>query len=114
MPVKVPRDNGNGPSSQALPDLKSQFLSAYGNLQEFLSLGSSTESSKPEPGSLTLTSKGGKWSLRLKDPGAKKYCYVVADLLDSALAIAEQGLGDGSLDWRIDQDAPGYKRRGSS
>jgi hypothetical protein len=75
------------------------------NLLEFLSQGSSTDPLKPVPGSVTLTSKGGKWSLRLKDPGAKQYCYVVAESLDSALEIVESGIGDGSLDWRVDNDA---------
>lgn len=109
MPLKIPsRDGKNG--SRSLPASSStECLKPFANVMEFLSSLSSTEGLKREPGSLSITTKEGKWSVRVKDPSCKVYAYVTAESVDDALLIVDSGLGDGSLDWRPDND--GWKRK---
>lgn len=104
MTLKIPSRNGNGSSARGPASSSTECLTAFGNIMEFLSSLSGEGGSKREPGVLTLTSKDGKWSLRVKDPTGKVYAYVTADRFDDALLILESGLGDGSLDWRVDND----------
>jgi len=103
MALKIPSHNGNGASVKRAASSSTEYLTVFGNLMEFLSSLSGTGSSTREPGTLLLTTKDGKWSLRLKDPSSKVYAFVVSDSLDEALAVVERGLGDGSLDWRPDK-----------
>jgi len=102
MALKIPSLNGNGSSPTRPASVSTEYLKDFGNLLEFLSSLSGEGSSRREAGSVSLTTKDGKWTLRLKDPTNKVYCYVVAPALDEALQIVELGLADGSLDWRRD------------
>lgn len=100
MPLKIPSRNGNGQSAKLPASSSTEFLGVFVNVLEFLSSLSGEGNSKREPGSLSLTTKDGKWSCRIKDPSGKVYAYVTADRLDDVLTTLESGLGDGSLDWR--------------
>lgn len=109
MPLKIPsRDGKNGLPSRPASS-STECLKPFVNLMEFLSSLSLTEGQKREPGALSITSKEGKWTLRVKDPSGKVYAYVTAEELDDALLILDSGLSDGSLDWRPDND--NWKRR---
>lgn len=109
MPLKIPSRNGKDASLSRPASSSTEFLKPFANILEFLSSLSLTEGQKREPGALSITSKEGKWTLRVKDPTGKVYAYVTAEQLDDALLIVDTGLGDGSLDWRPDND--NWKRR---
>jgi hypothetical protein len=107
MALKIPSLSGNGSSPRVAASSSTVFLKDFVNLMEFLSSLTGEGQSKREAGSISLTTKDGKWTARLKDPSGKVYCYVTAESLDDALLVAESGLGDGSLDWRRDT-VPNY------
>lgn len=109
MALKIPSRNGNGNSPSLPASSLTECLKPFVNLLEFLSSLSGAGGSKRVPGTLSLTSKDGKWTLRVKDSSCKVYAYVTADKLDDALLILDTGLGDGSLDWRVDND--NWKRK---
>jgi hypothetical protein len=104
MALKIPSRSGNGSSPGAPASSSTVYLKDFVNVLEFLSSLSGTGSSKRAPGTLSLTTKDGKWSCRVKDLTEKVYAYVTADSLDDVLSTLETGLGDGSLDWRPDND----------
>jgi len=109
MPLRIPSANGKS-SLPAVPASSSTvFLRDYANILEFLCSLSGEGGSKREPGTLSLKTRDGKWTLRVADPTGKVYCYVTDDDLDSALSTLERGLGDGSLDWRRDTFDKGRK-----
>lgn len=103
MALKIPSASGNGKSGQPQASSLTEFLSPFVNLLEFLSSCSGEGNSKRVVGDFSLTTKFGKWTARLKDHQGGVYCYVTAIALDDVLQMVEQGLGDGSLDWREDQ-----------
>ncbi len=105
MTLKIPSMNGNGSSPSLPASSLTEYLSPFVNVLEFLSSLSGPEGSKREVGSLSLTTKDGKWSIRVKAPTQKAYAYVTAAGLDECLELVERGLGDGSLDWRKDNDS---------
>lgn len=103
MALRIPSHNGNGSLPKLPASPSAVFLASYANLTEFLSSLSGEGNSRREPGTLSVSSKDGKWTLRLKDPSSKVYCFVVCDSLDEGMLTVEVGLGDGSLDWRADK-----------
>jgi hypothetical protein len=109
MALKIPSRSGSGGSGSQPASSSTEYLGVFANILEFLSSLSGEGSSKRVPGTLSLTSKDGKWSARVKDPTAKVYAYVTADRLDDVLSTLESGLGDGSLDWRAYND--NWKRK---
>lgn len=109
MPLKIPSLAGKNGSPRVPASSSTECLKPFENVMEFLSSLSLAEGQKREPGSLSITSKEGKWSVRVKDPSGKVYAYVTAELLDDALLILDSGLSSGSLDWRPDND--NWKRK---
>jgi hypothetical protein len=107
--LKIPSRNGSGSWPSQPASSSTESLKPFVNLLEFLCSLSGEDGSKRVPGTLSVTSKDGKWTLRVKDSSCKVYAYVTADSLDDALLILDTGLGDGSLDWRPDND--NWKRK---
>jgi hypothetical protein len=110
MTLKIPSLNGKGSSARGPASSSTECLIAFGNILEFLCSLTGEGNSTREAGSLSLTTKDGKWSARLKDPTAKVYCYVIVEKLDELLLLVDAGLADGSLDWRRDT-VPGARNK---
>jgi len=102
MPLKVPGRGSTNGSATAPATSEGQYLGKLSNLMEFLCSVSGPEGGKREPGTLQVTSRSGKWQLKVKCPNGRVYAFVTQDSLDEALETVELGLESGDLDWRPD------------
>jgi hypothetical protein len=103
LPLKKP-DLVSANGSVSLPvSSQSTYLSVFSALLEFLCSASWTDGSTRARGSLSLTVTGGRWSVRLKDPNRKGYCYLTGETVDGVLEAVEHGLEADTLDWREDK-----------
>lgn len=106
--MKIPSRNalssgGGGSSSNALA---LGLLAQYSELSAFL-LGKDTVTGQVrKSGSLSLKCSLGFLGLTLNDPETGQYCFLQGTSLDDLLLLAESGLGDGSLPWRVSNGSP--------
>lgn len=111
MALNIPQCS-NGTSSTSVPrSSSSSVLAALPNLMEFLLCVSPEGRLQRAPGSLQVFVEGGKWKARLKDKQERAYCFVSADGLDDLLLLVNEGLGNGCLDWRPDQEGQFQRSR---
>jgi len=106
MPIKVslPRTGSDGQPLSLRPG--SKLLDVFPNLLEWLCCLSPEGALARPPGSIQIFVEGGKWKARLKDKAERAYCFVSGESLDGLLESVNDGLGDGTLDWRPDNDGP--------
>lgn len=102
MTLRISCRNGNGESVSGPASRLTEYLSPFENLLEFLSSLCGEGDSKRVRGTLMVTTASGKWSLKVKDHSLQLYAFVTSASLDDALETLEKGLGDDSLDWRVD------------
>lgn len=103
MPLKKPEAAGHNGSVLRPVSSLSTYLPVFSVILEFLSSASWPDGSRREPGTLTLTVTGGRWSARVKCPAGKRYAYVTGSTVDEVLEALEKGLASDDLDWREDR-----------
>ncbi len=101
--VKIPQKPlaGENPGLSSLSAVSPGLLQPFSELLAFLS-GSGGETGVSRlPGSLSLKLQSSGWGLSLNDAETGQYCFLNGRSLDDLLLMAEQGLGDGGLPWRV-------------
>jgi len=108
IPSRSAHQNGDGGSSSSA--LVPGLLAQYSELWAFL-LGTDTVTGAlRKSGSLSLKCSSALLGLTLNDAETGQYCFLQGRNLDDLLLMAEAGLGDGSLPWRVSSGAPSRRR----
>ena len=111
MTLRLPPKGGGTVSATQPATSRDACLARHINLMEFLCSLSDGAAGKRECGTLQVTTRKGRWQLKLRCPNSKCYCFIVTDTLDEALEIANMGLESGELDWRPDTWEAGKGRK---
>jgi hypothetical protein len=79
-----------------------QFSLRFQTLHDFLTETVWDDGKPRKPGNFLLFTDGGRWKACVHDKDARTAAFVTADSVDGLLRALEDGLSEGTLDWRKD------------
>jgi hypothetical protein len=109
MPLKKPVVTALSKFGMPASSWDGSSLALYKELMEFLSSTSMEDGSKRVPGTLLISTGAGRWQGKLKDPGARVYCFVTAETMEGLLEALQRVCETGEADWRADEQVNAWK-----
>ncbi len=73
----------------------------YPTLVEYLTCLTYDDGTSRETSTVSLFIEDGKWKVAVNDRDLRRSAYVTGDTLQGVLSLAEKGLANHTLDWRL-------------
>lgn len=96
-------------TSSGLSLKRSTMFDGFPEIWAFLTSTEAPDGSRRMPGTLSLSSGGGVWTLSLTDPSTNLYSSLCSQDLDTLIVMVESRLSESSIPWRVSK----YPLRGS-